>query len=315
MGDVGFYELLESGLARDQIMLELVSRAVARMGLRSAIVDPAFPLAVADRLRADGIILTPDHDTFAGRRRAKSPAELAGIRRAQKAAEAGMAAAAAVLRAAVPEGDKIVIDGKPVTAEQVRSALREACTAHGAPAPPDIIVASVWQGFGHEAGFGPLPANLPIHIDLWPRDEETGCWADMARTFVVGEPDARTLELDALAREAHLAARDAIRPGVTGRELHALACDIFEAAGHKRCAPARAMTPTRAFSSPSAMASASRSTRTPAWARQAARRWSPATSSPSSPASGIATSARWAPRTSSSSPRTATRSSPTTPMT
>src|SRR3954468_23638334 len=54
-GDVGFYELLESGLARDQMMLEMVSRAIARMGLRSAVVDPDFPLAVADRLRADGV--------------------------------------------------------------------------------------------------------------------------------------------------------------------------------------------------------------------------------------------------------------------
>jgi Xaa-Pro aminopeptidase len=231
--DVGFFELLESGMARDQLMLELLSRAVARIGLRHAIVDPDFPLAAADRLRADGVVLTPDHDTFALRRRVKSAAELAGIRRAQKAAEAGMAAAAAVLRAAVPEGDTIVIDGAPVTAEQVRATLRAACAEHGAIAPPDVIVASVWQGFGHEAGFGPLPANLPIHIDLWPRDEETGCWADMARTFVVGEPDARTLELDALTREAHVTARDAIRPGITGRELHALACDIFEAAGHK----------------------------------------------------------------------------------
>jgi Xaa-Pro aminopeptidase len=231
--DVGFFELLESGMARDQMLLELVSRAVARMGLRHAIVDPDFPLAVADRLRADGVTLTPDNDTFASRRRAKSAAELAGIRRAQKAAEAGLAAATAMLRAAAPEGDRIVIDGAPVTAEQVREALRAACAEHGAIAPPDVIVASVWQGFGHEAGFGPLPANLPIHIDLWPRDEETGCWADMARTFVVGEPDARTLELDALARQAHVTARDAIRPGVTGRELHALACDIFEAAGHK----------------------------------------------------------------------------------
>jgi len=231
--DVGFFELLESGMARDQIMVELVSRAVARIGLRHAIVDPAFPLAVADRLRADGIALTPDHDTFARRRRAKSEAELAGIRRAQRAAEAGMAAAAAVLRAAVPEGDKIVIDGAPVTAEQVREALRAACAEHGAIAPPDVIVAGVWQGFGHESGSGPLPANLPIHIDLWPRDEATGCWADMARTFVVGEPDAKTQELAALVHEAHLAARTAVRPGITGRELHALACDIFEAAGHR----------------------------------------------------------------------------------
>jgi Xaa-Pro aminopeptidase len=232
-GDVGFHELLESGMPRDQMIIEMISRAVAKIGLRSAIVDPDFPLAVADRLRADGVTLTPDHETFARRRRSKSATELAGIRRAQKAAEAGMAAAAAILRSAVPEGDRIVIDGAPVTAEQVRDAIRAACADAGAPAPPDIIVASVWQGFGHESGTGPLPAHLPIHIDLWPRDEETNCWADMARTFVVGEPDAKTLELHDLVHQAHMAARDAIRPGVTGRELHAIACDLFEAAGHR----------------------------------------------------------------------------------
>jgi Xaa-Pro aminopeptidase len=231
--DVGFFELLESGMPRDAMLLELVSRAVARMGLREALVDPEFPLAVADRLRADGVTLTPDHETFAARRRAKSSAELAGIRRAQAAAEAGMAAAAAVLRAAVPEGDKLVIDGEPVTAERVRAALRDACAAHGAPAPPDIIVASVWQGFGHEAGSGPLPANLPIQIDLWPRDEQTGCWADMTRTFVVGEVDEATRKQEALIREAHFAVIDAARPGITGRELHAMVCDVFEAAGHR----------------------------------------------------------------------------------
>jgi Xaa-Pro aminopeptidase len=138
-----------------------------------------------------------------------------------------------VLRAAVPEGDRLVRDGEPVTAEQVRAALRDACAAHGAPVPADVIVASVWQGFGHEAGFGPLPANLPIHIDLWPRDEETGCWADMSRTFVVGEVDAVTRANEALVSEAFFTVRDAVRPGISGRELHAIVCDRFEAAGHK----------------------------------------------------------------------------------
>src|SRR4051794_23328423 len=90
-GDLGFYELLESGMARDQMILEMISRAVAKMGVKAALVDPDFPIAVADRLRADGVVLTPDYDAFADRRRVKSSAEMAGIRRAQKAAEAGMA--------------------------------------------------------------------------------------------------------------------------------------------------------------------------------------------------------------------------------
>src|SRR5689334_7453072 len=53
--DLGFHELLESGMPRDQMILELLSRAVARTGLRAAYVDPDFPLAAADRLRADGV--------------------------------------------------------------------------------------------------------------------------------------------------------------------------------------------------------------------------------------------------------------------
>ena len=70
-----------------EIDLELVSRAAAAIGVREAIVDPEMPVAVADRLRADGIVLHPDHDAIAARRRCKSAAELAGIRRAQAAAD------------------------------------------------------------------------------------------------------------------------------------------------------------------------------------------------------------------------------------
>ena len=232
MTELGLYELLESGLSFHELDLELASRAAAAMGVREAAVDPDMPVAVADRLRADGLVLHPDQPAVAARRRVKSQAELAGIRRAQVAAEAGMAAAAAVLRDAVADGDRLVRGDEPVTAELVRAALREACRAHGAPAPPDVIIGSVWQGSGHDPGSGPLPANLPIVIDLWPRDEESGCWADMTRTFVVGDVPDAVRELEALVREALERAREAVRPGITGRALHALACDVFESAGH-----------------------------------------------------------------------------------
>jgi Xaa-Pro aminopeptidase len=231
--ELGFYELLESGITRDEVDLELASRAAAAMGVKAAIVDPEMPVAVADRLREDGIELTPDAELIAGRRRAKSDAELAGIRRAQTAAEAGMSAAAALLREAVIDGDGLFLNGEALTAETVRAALRDACRERGAPAPPDVMVRSVWQGFGHEPGSGPLPANLPIVIDLWPRDEASGCWADMTRTFVVGEVSDAVRDLERLARDAIERAREAARPGITGRELHAIVCDLFEAAGHR----------------------------------------------------------------------------------
>jgi Xaa-Pro aminopeptidase len=233
IADLGFGELRESGMELHEIDLELASRCAAAMGVREAVADPEMPVAIADRLRADGIVLRPDHRVVAGRRRVKSPAELEGIRRAQRAAEAGMRAAAAVLARSEPDGDRLMLDGKELTAETVREALREACRLHGAPAPPDVIVGSVWQGYGHEPGSGPLAANLPIAIDLWPQDEESGCWADMTRTFVVGSVPDIVRERERLVREGLEAARAAVRPGITGRELHAIVCDLFEAAGYR----------------------------------------------------------------------------------
>jgi Xaa-Pro aminopeptidase len=234
---LGYKELVEGGMSFAEAGREVEARAVRQIGLEEAIVPGDFPLALGDRLRKDGVVLTVDDDAVALRRRAKAPAELDGIRAAQRAAEAGMAAACELLARAAPgtEG-RLELDGKPLLAEDVRSTLRAGCAEQGAPCPPDVIVASVWQGGGHEPGSGPLPAGLPIHIDIWPRHEESACWADMARTFMVGDPVPehadRIAEQASLARSALTQAQAAVRPGITGRELYDAACDLFEAAGY-----------------------------------------------------------------------------------
>jgi Xaa-Pro aminopeptidase len=235
--DLGYKELVESGLTMHEAGLEVEARVVRDIGISEAIVPADFPLALGDRLRQDGVVLTVDVAAVELRRRSKTPVELEGIRVAQRAAEAGMAAASELLARAQPGAEgRLEVNGKLLLAEDVRFVLREACAAHGAPCPPDVIVASVWQGNGHEPGSGPLPAGLPIHIDLWPRHEETGCWADMARTFVAGEPVSEHAELiaeqDRLVREALDEAKAAVRPGITGRELFDATCELFESAGY-----------------------------------------------------------------------------------
>ena len=232
--DLGFHELLQSGMSRDEVFLELVARAAARMGVKEACVDFEFPLGVAERLRADGISLTVDDASVKDAPAHQSEAELGGIVRAQRAAEAAMAAAAKLLRSAQSDGERLQIDGKPLLAETIRGAMREECWRRGTLLPPEVIVASVWQGYGHESGSGPLPAGLPIQIDLWPQDESSTCWADMTRTFVVGgEPSDEVRRQEALVTEALEGVRAAIKPGVTGHELHGLCCDVFEREGYR----------------------------------------------------------------------------------
>ena len=82
--ELGIDELLASGCGRDAALLEVHSRAVRALGVRRALVPAEFPLEAADRLRADGVELIVDRELFNGRRRVKSEAEVAGVRRAQR---------------------------------------------------------------------------------------------------------------------------------------------------------------------------------------------------------------------------------------
>jgi Xaa-Pro aminopeptidase len=226
--DLGFYELVQKGLTFEGADLETVIRAVSHWGLSEVVVPGDLPVAVADRLRAAGVGVMVDSDAVKARRRVKSAAELKGIARAQRAAEAGMAAGETLIRGAARDGDRLVL-----TAEEVRDAIRSVCAAAGAPAPPDIMVVSAWTaGGGHDPGSGPLPADLPIEIDLWPCDEASGCWADMTRTFVNGVVSDEVARLREIVREALEAARAAARPGITGGDLYGVAASVIEAAGY-----------------------------------------------------------------------------------
>src|SRR5207253_4666897 len=108
-------------------------------GIERAAVPSTFPLEIADHLRANGIEVTADREHFVRRRRVKSEDELAGIRRAQRAAEAGMSAARDLLRAAEWQNGNLVLDGKPLTCERLKVAVEQAFTANGAFADEFIV--------------------------------------------------------------------------------------------------------------------------------------------------------------------------------
>jgi Xaa-Pro aminopeptidase len=230
---LGLDELIGQGLRWDEMEAELCARAAARLGAKRLSVPAALPVAVADRLRADGVEIVPDEREFISRRRSKSAAEVEGVRRAQKAADAAMAAGADLLRAARAEDGVLHLNGGPLTAEAVRARIREVCADHDAPTTEDIIVAAGPAGAtGHEAGAGPIQAGVPIVVDIWPRDERSGCFADMTRTFVAGgEPAEDVARWHELCEQALERVYGQLKPGATGKQLFETACEVFEQAG------------------------------------------------------------------------------------
>jgi len=230
--EFGLDELRGVSTSHDELMDEIVVRAVRALGVKQAVVPGLFPLATADRLRHEGIELTPVRHLFAERRRVKSDAELAGIRRAQAAAHAGMATARKLLAGAQARSDGLLeLGGEPLTSERVKASILAAFLANGASSDDLIVSHGPQAAVGHDPGSGAIRAGETIVIDMWPRDNESACFADMTRTFVVGEIPEEVAEWHRLCKEALVRALAATRAGVTGKSVFDASCEVFEAAG------------------------------------------------------------------------------------
>src|SRR5436305_515328 len=101
----------------------------------------------------------------------------------------------------VEHGDPRV-DGEPLTCERVKAAVERVFSEHGVSSDDPIVSHGPQTAVGHDTGSGPIAPGEPIVLDLYPRDRETGCYADMTRTFVVGTPPDELAEYARLVKEA-----------------------------------------------------------------------------------------------------------------
>jgi Xaa-Pro aminopeptidase len=225
--EYGYDELLASGMPRDRMRLELLVRAARAWGIERAATPWSFPLEVADHLREHGLELRADPEYFTERRRAKNEHELAGIRRAQTAAQAAMAAARKLLRRAEVDGGRVAIDGVALTCERLKQEIEPVFTRHDCWTEDMIVSHGAQTAIGHHTGEGEITPGEPIVLDLAPRDRESGCFADMTRTFVVGDPPAELVEWHALCRRALDEALAAIRPGVQDADVNLGTAELF----------------------------------------------------------------------------------------
>jgi Xaa-Pro aminopeptidase len=118
------------------------------------------------------------------------------------------------------------------TERQVAWMLEVAMREHGADgiAFPIIVAAGLNSALPHaQPGEATLGRGCPIIIDMGA--VYRGYHADMTRTVVLGEPDARFWEVYQCVQAAQQKAIDTIRPGMQAKDADATARDFIAAAG------------------------------------------------------------------------------------
>ncbi|RRJ29775.1 M24 family metallopeptidase [Halocatena pleomorpha] len=206
---------------------------LADTGIESVSVPHSFPTSTADVLREHGIDVVWDEEYVLTEVRAvKSEREIAHIRETQRANEAAMAVAEELLERATVDDGVLHLGNEVLTSETVRERIEITLLERECGMNDCIVAAGAAAARGHDSGSGPLEANAPIIIDIFPRHKRTRYFADMTRTFVKGDPSDRVKEWYELAHEAYEAALATLQAGVSGEAVDRAVCDVFEAEGY-----------------------------------------------------------------------------------
>lgn len=210
-------------------MAAVVAMVLRERGIQRVEVPADFPLELAQAIRRRRIAVRAAPDPFFPQRQVKREDEVRMIRDSLRAAETGLEAGVSLLRRSrIGRKDGFLREGTArLTSERVRGEINAAIVRHGC-VPSHTIVAGANQGCDpHEGGHGPLRANHPIVIDVFPRSDRTGYWGDITRTVVRGQASERVRAAHAVVRQGQRLAFAAIRDGADGAAIHARIQDFF----------------------------------------------------------------------------------------
>jgi Xaa-Pro aminopeptidase len=146
-----------------------------------------------------------------------------------------MKIATELIKKSTVNGNVLMEKGEILTSDRIKAYIEHAlidagCTCDGGE---PIVACGKRTADPHFSGSGPLFANEPIIIDIFPRLKTERYCADMTRTAVKGQPEKEIKEMYEAVLAAQNSALALVKEGITCREVHNSVCDLFEEKGYE----------------------------------------------------------------------------------
>lgn len=197
------------------------------------LIPPSMPVGFARKLTEVAEVII-DSGTIAGIRSIKTEDEIEKIRYVQKKNEIATRAAVDAIRKSEPDDRGILmLEDAPLTSERVRDIIHFALRPFNCEDIDTIVSCGEASSMPHARGTGPLYANQPIVMDVFPRSELTGYFADMTRTVSKGAPSDEIVRMYDAVQKAKELAVSMIRPGVTGASVYSAVVEFFRENGYE----------------------------------------------------------------------------------
>jgi Xaa-Pro aminopeptidase len=210
---------------------KFAAKMLKERGIDRVQVSAKLEAGYLEELRAQDIAVEIEKQLFVHERRRKNADEAEWIHGAQRAAEAAVVEVAGLLGASEVVGGMLELDGRPLTSERLMAAAQAALNEIGYSCEDMIVAGSPDCWMPHYRGEGPIRANGPVIIDIFPRGRVSRYHGDLTRTIVVGEVPDQVRRMHEVVIKALDAAIAMIRPGVTGRAVNDEVCRVLKEGG------------------------------------------------------------------------------------
>ncbi len=209
-----------------------ISELLSEEKVKRIAVPYDFPVFYSNYLTEAGFIIIPIKSPFRRIRSLKRLEELEAIRYSQMAGEKAMEAAIALIAGSEEKEGILYSEGEVLTGAKVNSVIDHTLLDFGCEAEETIVSCGEDTSNPHGTTSGPLRANAPIILDIFPRSKKKRYFADMTRTVLWGEASEKLKEMYETVFEAQKKALSMVKAGVQAAEIHAAVCDLFEARGY-----------------------------------------------------------------------------------
>ncbi len=224
----------EGKKSRSRSIAEVIRLVLDECHTRKVCVPGNFPLGLAIELRELGIKVKPKPGNFFPEREEKSAEEVKKISAALMMAEVGLAEGIQALKSAkVGKDRKLTYHNAPLTSEKLRSIIDTAIIQANGLASHTIVAGGKQGCDPHETGHGPLRANEPIILDVFPRSQKTGYFGDITRTVVKGRASEAVRKLYDTVHRGQKTAFQLMRAGVVTSRIHLAVQKLFTSEGYK----------------------------------------------------------------------------------
>lgn len=175
-------------------------------------------------------------DLVSTARKTKEPEELEAIASVGQRTEQVVSGVREILRTSRISKGVLHQDGRPLTIGDLKKFVSGEIVRAGLIEDHDTILSQGRDAaVPHSRGTATdaVRASMPLVIDIFPRDRESGYFFDLTRTYCPGDVPPRLQEIHRLVDEAFVLAATAMRSGTRASTYQSLVCDYFESRGHR----------------------------------------------------------------------------------